>query len=63
MDLLFRYSTNPWGQRVLEGVSWDLLWVFFGAGMAFICLHLIYLRIVRHTGGWRPNGPQQTDPK
>lgn len=42
---IFRYSRNPWGQEVLEGMSWDLLWVFLGLGVAFICLHLIYVRI------------------
>jgi|TARA_Y100000310_G_scaffold266942_1_gene278679 hypothetical protein len=60
LDGLFRYSSNPWGQRVLEGVSWDLLWVFFSAGLLFICLHLIYLRIIRRNGR---SGQQQTDPK
>ena len=60
MDGLFRYSSNPWGQRVLEGVSWDLLWVFFSAGLLFICLHLIYLRIIRRNGR---SGQQQTDLK
>ena len=46
MDWL-RYSSDAWGRQVLEGVSWDLLWLFFGAGLVFICLHLIYLRICR----------------
>jgi hypothetical protein len=42
-----RYSSDAWGRQVLEGVSWDLLWLFFGAGLVFICLHLVYLRICR----------------
>ena len=27
---------------MLEGMSWDLLWVFAGAGLAFIVVHAIY---------------------
>ncbi len=41
MEIL-RVSRNAWGQEVLQGVSWDLLWVFVGAGIAFIVGHLIY---------------------
>ena len=44
MEIL-RVSRNAWGQEVLQGVSWDLLWVFVGAGIAFIVVHLIYLFI------------------
>ncbi len=47
MELL-RYSSNAWGQRVLEGASWDLLPLFFGAGVAFIIVHLLYVRISLH---------------
>ena len=36
---LFRYSSNAWGQKALEGVSWDLLPIFFGAALAVIILH------------------------
>ncbi len=46
----FRYSTDAWGRQILAGVCWDLLWVFFGAGLLFIGLHLIYLRIRRRNG-------------
>lgn len=38
----FRYRSDAWGQRVLEGVSWDLLWVFIGAAVVFIVCHAIY---------------------
>ena len=41
MDFL-RYKSDAWGQRVLEGASWDLLWVFAAAGLAFIVFHAIY---------------------
>lgn len=40
-----RYSRDAWGQTVLEGMSWDLLWPFVGAGVAFIIFHIVYMRI------------------
>jgi len=40
MEIL-RYSSNAWGQGTLEGVSWDLLPVCFGAALAFIILHAL----------------------
>jgi hypothetical protein len=42
MEIL-RYSSNAWGQKVLEGISWDLLWVFICIGAAFIVLHALYM--------------------
>jgi hypothetical protein len=39
---LFRISRNVWGQEILQGMSWDLLPVFFGAGAVFIICHMIY---------------------
>ncbi|MBF0278358.1 MAG: hypothetical protein HQM13_11225 [SAR324 cluster bacterium] len=39
---LFRIDRNPWGQEILQGMSWDLLWVFFGAGALFIVVHMLY---------------------
>jgi hypothetical protein len=41
MEIL-RYKSDAWGQRVLEGASWDLIWVFVAAGLAFIVFHAIY---------------------
>jgi len=41
MEIL-RYKTDAWGQRVLEGASWDLIWLFAGAALAFIVFHAIY---------------------
>lgn len=40
---LIRYSSNAWGQKAVEGLSWDLLWVFFGAGLVIIVLHALYM--------------------
>jgi hypothetical protein len=42
MELL-RWSRNPWGQETLQGVSWDLLWLFVGAGAVLIVLHMLYM--------------------
>jgi len=38
----FRVSRNAWGQETLLGVSWGLLWVFVGAALVFIAVHLVY---------------------
>ncbi|MEX2525002.1 MAG: hypothetical protein WD750_08595 [Gammaproteobacteria bacterium] len=38
---LLRYSSNAWGQRTLEGVSWDLLPVFVGLAVVFIVGHAL----------------------
>ena len=40
------YKSNAWGQEVLEGVSWDLIWVFAGAGLIVVVVHAAYV-------GWR----------
>ena len=39
---LFRYSRDAWGQQTLEGISWDLFWVFLAISAAFIVGHLIF---------------------
>ena len=38
---LLRTAKNVWGQKMLLGVSWDLLWVPVAAAAAFIVLHQI----------------------
>lgn len=52
MDLL-RYGHDPYGERIINGASWDLLPVAFWAGVVIIVVHLIY-RAVR--GGRRDGG-------
>lgn len=42
MELL-RRSQNPWGQEILQGVSWDLLPWFVGTGVVLIVLHMLYM--------------------
>jgi hypothetical protein len=46
MDL-FRYSRNAWGQTTLEGVSFDLFWVFLGAAVIFVLCHAIVMAIMQ----------------
>lgn len=43
MELL-RVDNNAWGQEILLGISWDLLWVFVGGALAFIVVHILYSR-------------------
>ena len=37
------YKSNAWGQRVLEGVSWDLIWLFVATGVVVIAIHSVYV--------------------
>jgi formate dehydrogenase subunit gamma len=39
---LFRVSRDVYGREVLQGVSWDLLWVFFAAGVIFVAAHALW---------------------
>ncbi len=41
----FQWGTNPWGQEMLVRVSWDLLYLAFWAGFAFILLHVVYAAV------------------
>ena len=41
MEIL-RYKSDAWGQRILEGASWDLIWFFVAAAVVFIVFHAIY---------------------
>jgi len=39
---LFRVTSDAYGREALQGLSWDLLWVFAGAGVALIVAHALY---------------------
>jgi formate dehydrogenase subunit gamma len=39
---LFRVSRDIYGREVLQGMSWDLLWVFVGVGCVLIVGHALY---------------------
>src|SRR3989338_3556054 len=44
------WERNPWGQEILIGLSWDLVWVAVGAGALLVVAHaIVYL--------WRWRGP------
>jgi ABC-type bacteriocin/lantibiotic exporter with double-glycine peptidase domain len=38
MEIL-RETKNVWGQKMLVGISWDLLWIPFAAALLFIIIH------------------------
>lgn len=42
----WREAVNPWGQSVLIGVSWDLMWAAVIAGVIFVIGHAIAIRFV-----------------
>jgi hypothetical protein len=39
---LLRVSRDVYGREVLQGMSWDLLWVFIGVGCVVIAGHALY---------------------
>jgi hypothetical protein len=39
---VLRVSRDVYGREVLQGMSWDLLWVFFSLGCALIVGHALY---------------------
>jgi hypothetical protein len=41
MEIL-RYGRDVYGRETLEGMSWDLIGLFFGLGVAIIVVHLVY---------------------
>lgn len=55
MDLL-RYGHDVYGERVLNGASWDLLPVAFWAGVAVIVGHLVWRAVSRRSA--RRHGEQ-----
>ena len=47
---IFRVRTDVYGQSVLQGLNWDLIWLFLGVAAAVILLHLVFSAL----GGKRP---------
>ncbi|MGH7552263.1 MAG: cytochrome b/b6 domain-containing protein, partial [Longimicrobiales bacterium] len=37
----FRRASNPWGQDVLVGVAWDLMWAAVIGGVVFLVVHAL----------------------
>lgn len=50
---LFRYSRDVYGQSTLEGVSYELVWVFLGAAAVIILGHFLY-KLFRKSGNGAP---------
>src|SRR5262249_13469493 len=42
------WGRNPWGQRILTHVSWDLLWASLFAGVMFLVAHASYMILSAH---------------
>jgi len=58
------YKSNAWGQKVLEGVSWDLIWLFVAAGLMVVVVHTTYVAwrkrlIAKQTG--QPSSEESVD--
>lgn len=43
----WRTASNPWGQEVLLGVSWDLMWAALILGIVFVVGHAFYVATVK----------------
>ena len=41
---LWRRAADPWGQEVLTGISWDLMWAAVIAGLAFTVAHAVWAK-------------------
>lgn len=46
---VFRFSKNVWGQEMLLGMSWDLLWVPVAAALACIAAHQLFRLTLRRS--------------
>jgi hypothetical protein len=44
---LFRYSRDAYGQRVLEGINFDLIFLFAGIAALIILSHLFYRLFIK----------------
>ena len=56
MDVL-RWGSNPWAQRILTHISWNLFWASLFAGLAFLIAHASYMVFSAH----RKRAPAETD--
>ncbi len=43
MDFL-RTAANPWGEEVLLGLAWSVLWLVIAAGAVFVVVHAIFTK-------------------
>jgi cytochrome b subunit of formate dehydrogenase len=57
---LWRRAANPWGQDVLIGVSWDLMWAAVAAAVLFLVGHSIWIKV---RGPEEPPAPSGAPPR
>jgi len=62
MEML-RRGANPWGQDVLMGIGWDLVWLALVVSVAFVVLHAVWVRVRAPGAGeaGAPSGSQGAD--
>lgn len=48
---LLRFGHDTYGNRIIDGASWELLPVAFWAGIAVIVVHLVVRAMKRDKGG------------
>jgi hypothetical protein len=48
---LLRFGHDSYGNRIVDGASWDLLQVAFWAGVAVIVVHLVIRALRRGKSG------------
>ena len=41
-----RRASNPWGQEVLIGIAWDLIWAAVIVGLVFVTGHALYVKLI-----------------
>ena len=51
------WGQNPWGQRILTHISWDLVWAAAFAGLMFLVAHASYMILSAH----RKSSPAEVD--
>ena len=51
-----RIARNPWGEEVLLGLAWDVLWLVVIAGALFVVGHAIFARKGAKDGAGVPEG-------
>ncbi|MDH3732138.1 MAG: cytochrome b/b6 domain-containing protein [Gemmatimonadota bacterium] len=60
MEIL-RTAANPWGENILLGVAWWLIWAALLAGVAFVVVHAVYVGATGGKKGMTP-GPAGAAP-
>jgi cytochrome b subunit of formate dehydrogenase len=54
---ILTWGRSPWGQQILQHISWNLLWASLFAGVAFLVAHASYMVLSAH----RKRKAEETD--